>query len=247
MRARSIAEAFALGAAVCAGAAALAPIVFSNHPWPTAARDALDAQGYGETGAENLVSALYLGYRAYDTIGETVVLLAALAGAMAIISAKQDTEPPAETQPRRGAATRTELLDAVSGKLAPIVLLFGAYVMLNGHLSPGGGFQGGVILASGIAFIAIGRREGGLGAIAPRRRAFDPATLGAVEAVAFAVLIALAVAGAFGGGGITGNPIGSDGSLPRVTYIVGMNIAIGLKVGSGIALLCILLLRTADR
>jgi len=250
MRAGSIAGALALGAAVCAGTAALAPIVFSAHQWPTAARDALDAQGYGETGAENLVSSIYLGYRAYDTIGETVVLLAALAGAMAIISAKQAPEPsgpPSEPRPQRRAANRTELIDAVSGKLAPIVLLFGAYVMLNGHLSPGGGFQGGVILASGIAFIAIGRREGGLGAIAPRRRAFDPATLGAVEAVAFAVLIALAVAGAFGGGGITGNPIGSDGNLPRVTYIVGMNIAIGLKVGSGIALLCILLLRTAGR
>lgn len=245
MKALPLLAQLAVCASVAAAAAAIAPIVFSERPWPTAARNALDERGYGETGAENLVSALYLGYRAFDTIGETIVLLAALAGATAVIS--KMPERPAEAEPIARPADRTELIDAVSGKLAPIVLLFGAYVMLNGHLSPGGGFQGGVVLASGIAFIAIGRREGGLGAITPNRRAFDAATLGAVEAGAFAAIVVLAAAGTFGGGGFTGNPIAGGGAVPRVVFIVCMNIVIGLKVGSGIALLCVLLLRTASR
>lgn len=235
----------AAAVAVAACAAVLYPIVFLDHPWPVLARDLLDSLGHAETGAENLVSALYLGYRAYDTIGETIVLLAALTGTAALIAAKPTEE--AESASSRRSTRRTEIIDAVSSKLAPIVLLFGAYVMLHGHLSPGGGFQGGVVLASGVVFIAIGRREGGLGGIDPRRRAFDTATLGAVEAAAFLLLLLLAVAGILGGGGFTANPVASGGTLPPVVFVIGMNIAIGLKVGSGIALLCLLLLRTVAR
>lgn len=237
----------AAAAAILFCAAVLYPIVFSAHPWPTASRDLLDASGHRDTGAENLVSALYLGYRAYDTIGETIVLLAALAGASAIIAARPTREEPSAPSGSRRAAQRTEIIDMVSSKLAPVVLLFGAYVMLHGHLSPGGGFQGGVVLASGIVFIAIGRREGGIGGIDPRRRAFGPETFSAVEVFAFAAILLLAFAGTFGGGGFTGNPLPAAGWLPPVSFIVAMNIAIGLKVGSGIALLCVLLLRTVAR
>lgn len=235
----------AAGIAVAACAAILSPIVFSSQPWPRVARDFLDAEGYLQTGAENLVSALYLGYRAYDTIGETIVLLAALTGAIALISAAAPAAPTPASVPGKGRTVRTEIIDTVTGKLAPIVLLFGCYVMINGHLSPGGGFQGGVVLASGVAFIAIGRREGGLGGIDPRRRAFGPGVLVAVEAFALIALLALAWAGIFGGGGFTGNPLPAGGPLPQVYFIVAMNIAIGLKVGAGIAVLCALLLRTA--
>ncbi len=247
MSSRAVLKAVAAALAIGSCAAVLYPIVFSAHPWPSSVRDLLDSSGYRDTGAENLVSALYLGYRAYDTIGETIVLLAALAGTAAIISAKPAREEPAPRSGRRSSVPRTEIIDTVSGKLAPVVLLFGAYVMLYGHLSPGGGFQGGVVLASGIVFIAIGRREGGIGGIDPRRRAFDPSTLAAAEAVAFAALLALSFAGNFGGGGFTGNPLPAGGLLPPVSFIVAMNIAIGLKVGSGIALLCVLLLRTVAR
>ena len=176
---RRRASSIALGAVVCAlGLFVLVPVIVPDRPWPTAARDLLAARGFDDTGAGNLVSAIYLGYRAYDTLGETVVLLAALAGAVALTGAAaakhEETDPtismtrtPADQdmgrQPRR--PPRTEIIDVVAGKLAPIVLVFGCYVMLYGHVSPGGGFQGGVVLASGIVFIAIGKRSGGIGRI----------------------------------------------------------------------------------
>jgi hypothetical protein len=43
------------------------------------------ARGRDETGAENLVTAIYLGYRAFDTFGETVVLLLAVSGVLFLV------------------------------------------------------------------------------------------------------------------------------------------------------------------
>lgn len=43
------------------------------------------AHGYDETRAENLVTAIYLGYRAFDTFGETVVLLLAVSGVLLLV------------------------------------------------------------------------------------------------------------------------------------------------------------------
>ncbi len=48
--------------------------------WPSEIRDRIVSRGYEDTGAPNLVSAIYLGYRAIDTLGETIVLLLAVTG-----------------------------------------------------------------------------------------------------------------------------------------------------------------------
>tara|TARA_B100000614_G_scaffold258783_1_gene281959 strand:- start:945 stop:1190 length:246 start_codon:yes stop_codon:yes gene_type:complete len=48
-------------------------------------RDTVVANGVHDTGAVNLVTAIYLGYRAYDTLGETIVLLLAVSGVMVLV------------------------------------------------------------------------------------------------------------------------------------------------------------------
>ena len=55
---------------------------------PEMLRDLIQARGYEDTGARNLVSAVYLGYRAFDTFGETVVLLCAVSGSVFLLSEK---------------------------------------------------------------------------------------------------------------------------------------------------------------
>lgn len=42
----------------------------------------------------------------------------------------------------------SELLSISLGVLFPVVIIFGIYIILGGHVSPGGGFQGGAILSS---------------------------------------------------------------------------------------------------
>lgn len=56
---------------------------------PAAIRDYCVERGIPETGAPNLVSAIYLGWRAYDTLGETIVLLLAVTGALFLLGGKE--------------------------------------------------------------------------------------------------------------------------------------------------------------
>ena len=56
-----------------------------EHPEATPIREYLIAHGETETGAPNLVTAIYLGYRAFDTLGETIVLLLAVSGVMVFV------------------------------------------------------------------------------------------------------------------------------------------------------------------
>lgn len=229
----------ALFATALAASVAL-PLAIPDSRWPTIARDYLAERGFAETGAGNLVSAVYLGYRAFDTLGETLVLLSALAAAVALVHTERRSDSGAGGTESASAPgfRRTEIIDLTAGKLAPVVLLFGFYVMLYGHLSPGGGFQGGAVIASGIVFIALGRREGGLGRIDPRRRYFSHDSLALAEAFAFAAIMALVVSGATAGSLFLANPLeGSD--AVQVAFIIAFNAAIGLKVGSGFALVCL--------
>ncbi|MDL2228832.1 hypothetical protein LJC14_01120 [Treponema sp. OttesenSCG-928-L16] len=234
-------------------AAVLAPMLVPGCPWPEAVRDMLSRRGYEETGAPNLVASIYLGYRAFDTLGETVVLLAALAAAMGLIKESRSGSSSGSTsdilQGNAASAEKevrqqhhTDIIDVTAGKLAPIVLLFGWYVMFYGHQSPGGGFQGGVVLASGIVFIALGRREGGAGRLDERKTKLGPLTLNWLEVIAFAMILALCFAGLFTGVSLLENPIAPASSVPAVAYIVAFNAAIGLKVGSGIALICLMVM-----
>lgn len=236
-------------AAASLALAVLAPVVMSDVDWPTAARDTIAADGYAATGATNLVSAIYLGYRAFDTLGETIVLLVALAGSVALVAStpgRPDLDRDGGPADPRGPG-HTDIINVIAGKLAPIVLLFGTYVMLYGHTSPGGGFQGGVVLASGVIFIAIGRRAGGIGRISPSITAFGPRTLSVIEAIAFATVLALSFPGS--GAALAGLIEATGASagvaakgVAAVGPIIALNIGIGLKVGSGVALLCVMML-----
>lgn len=65
-------------------AAVLVPLAYMPEA-PTTLRDYCVERGVSETGAPNLVSAIYLGWRAYDTLGETIVLLLAVTGALYLL------------------------------------------------------------------------------------------------------------------------------------------------------------------
>ncbi|MCA1950312.1 MAG: hypothetical protein LDL24_07055 [Treponema sp.] len=219
----------------------LGPMIIPDEAWPEVNRNFLAVRGLDDTGANNLVSAIYLGYRAYDTIGETIVLLAAVAGALYLITSPSAQEPADITTldsiEKKKHATRTNVISMTTGKLAPVVMLFGWYVMFFGHQSPGGGFQGGVVLASGLLFIALGREKRQVASIITKDslRAIE---VGSLFAILFMVFIPL-LFGSF----VLENPFASaDITIPKVLYIIGFNVAIGLKVGSGLALLGLLMM-----
>ena len=218
-------------------AVVVAVVIISDHSWPEEARDYLFAHALDDTGARNTVSSIYLGYRAMDTLGETLVLLVAITGTMSIlINLGKDTVDEDAVQfslapeKRPKNALRTHLLEVVSSKLGPIVLLFGFYVMLYGHISPGGGFQGGVIVASSIVFLALGTEV--------KSKLTNTVVLSRIEAISFLALILASISGVFFETGFFGNPIKPETDL-SANFIILLNIIIGLKVGTSISTMCI--------
>ena len=105
-------------------------------------------QGIEETGAINFVAGMILDYRAFDTFGESNVLFMAVIGVLMLLQKDKKNISEAEEQENR----EDDVFDGQDSKLilkkgakclAPMVILYGIYVVLNGHLSPGGGFSGG--------------------------------------------------------------------------------------------------------
>ncbi|MFW5683389.1 MAG: MnhB domain-containing protein [Spirochaetota bacterium] len=136
---------------------------------------------------------------------------------------------------------KTDILDVASRKLAPYMFLFGFYLVSYGDVSPGGGFQGGVVIASGIILIAMAK--GADAAIGY----FPTTTLALSEAITFALLIAAGIGGALIGAGFLADfLVGLDTPLLRTPFIFVLNVLIGVKVAAGVSLICLYLFGEAE-
>ena len=106
--------------------------------------------GPRETGALNAVTAMILHYRAFDTLGESCVLFVSSVCVFILLRldgiASNDT---IEAIDRHHEPTDDPILNKTFLFLIPAVFMFGIYVIMNGHLSPGGGFSGGAIIGAG--------------------------------------------------------------------------------------------------
>ncbi len=109
--------------------------------------------GLQETGAVNIVTGMILDYRAFDTFGESNVLFISTVTVLILLhNKKKEKKTSDETGMRAGGSIYEEnlILQKIAGILVPIIVIFGVYVILNGHLSPGGGFSGGAIIGAGL-------------------------------------------------------------------------------------------------
>lgn len=102
-----------------------------------------------DTNATNVVAGIILDYRAFDTFGESTVLFAA-ACAVIILLMDDDKKKKAPRACRAECPPQGRILARVSALVVPMLLLYGIYVILNGHISPGGGFSGGTIIGAGL-------------------------------------------------------------------------------------------------
>jgi multicomponent Na+:H+ antiporter subunit B len=134
---------------------------------------------------------------------------------------------------------KTDILDVVARKLAPFILLFGCYLITYGHLSPGGGFQGGVVLASGIILLLLSKGVMSVQEIFPMR------AINLVEALGFLGFLSIGIIGFLLHGHFLDNifPVGTIDEVPHAGFIFLLNLIIGLKVGAGMTLLCYYLLK----
>ena len=187
-------------------------------------------QGLQETGAVNIVAGMILDYRAFDTLGESHVLFIAACAVMILLRLPEEADSRerllAEADDRAYEPKHDIILQRVAGILVPIILLFGVYVLFNGHLGPGGGFPGGAVIGAGLILYlnAYG--------FAATERFFTIRTFRAVSFCALA-FYALAKAYSFFCGANhldSGIGLGTPGAIFSSGLILYLNIAVGMVV-----------------
>ena len=123
--------------------------------------------------------------------------------------------------------------------VVPLALVYICYIITHGHLSPGGGFQGGVLVAAVIALIALGYGC----AAAMKSVSFELVHDG--EGMASVIYVALALMGVACGAQFCQNVLyrmGNVGDLYSSGTILWMNLAVGVKVFTGISSVSLLML-----
>jgi multicomponent Na+:H+ antiporter subunit B len=219
----------------CAGPGLLAVLLIGLHGLP-AFGDFHGAYGLlvdriepGKRHATDIVTALNFDLRAFDTLGEEFILFASVSGVALLLRHLRDEDDGA--QPRRsladhrfaGASDATRVLSLI---LIPLLVSLGVYLALHGALTPGGGFQAGVVLAAGPLAILLAGRYLALKRVAPRW-ALD--VLDAAGATAYALI---------GLGGLVFAsvylenflPLGTSGHLLSAGMMPLNSIAVGLEV-----------------
>ncbi len=170
----------------------------------------------------NVVTAIVVNFRGFDTLGEVTVLFLAAAGIGSILYRRRSVHTG--LNPKRTSTEASSIVQAGAKVLFPLILLLGAYVFVHGHLTPGGGFQGGAIIATGFL----------LKLISYRKFSVKHSTVTWVESLAGIVFVVLGLLGIVYGGTFLENflPAGELNSLISGGVIGIIYVAVGFKVGS---------------
>ena len=175
-------------------------------------------KGPDETGAANLVTAVVVTYRGLDTLGEVTILFLTAA----IIGLLLRTEKGSRIVPVRASS---EFLITAAKVLIPMITLIGVYIFINGHLTPGGGFQGGAVLASTFILLLISISQ----------RKIGHRLLQITEAISGFSFVLIGILGIILATGFLDNhilPMGKFGTLLSAGAIPVIYSLIGLKVGA---------------
>ena len=104
-----------------------------------------------EVGLPNMVTSVLASYRGFDTLGETVVVFAAMIGVLSLLGVVRREN---EHDPESGLVSH-RVLHVVAKLIIPLIILFALYVQFHGDFGPGGGFQAGVIGAAAFILYAL--------------------------------------------------------------------------------------------
>jgi multicomponent Na+:H+ antiporter subunit B len=183
----------------------------------------------------NAVTGVTFDLRGFDTLGEELILFVAALGATVLLRAQrteESVERAAEAEERRGPET-SAALRALGAVLVGPVLLLGIYVVVHGALTPGGGFQGGVILAGALLLVYAA------GQVAAVQRVRPVSVVEVADAVGAASYTLIAVAGIVFGVAAMDNvlPFGTAGSLLSGGIVPVLSVAVGVEVTAAVTLI----------
>jgi len=215
-----------LGAVLVVAVTGLEP--FGHYPGPYG--DVLAKVVPDERHTGQLVAATVFDYRGFDTLGEEMILFAAVCGCAALLRVLRTEQEEGDGAPARPVPSFAAR--ALGAALVGPVIVLAAYVVAHGHLTPGGGFSGGVV-AAGALLLAYAGGQG-----LRLRRVRSTTLLEGTEALGAAGFLALALAGLIAAGTLLKNflALGTSGMLLSAGTIPVGNVAVGLEVAGAVAL-----------
>jgi multicomponent Na+:H+ antiporter subunit B len=171
----------------------------------------------------NVVTALVFDYRGFDTLGEEFILFAAVLGIVLLLRVKGR-----DRQPSAGDDVRVTLVRSVGVLAVGICVLVGLWIVAFGFITPGGGFQGGVAIASGafLLYLATSYRDWRRFA---REEVLDP-----LEALGAGGYVIVGLAALISGMPFLANMLdpGATGTLTSGGSAMFVNWAVGLEVSA---------------
>jgi len=193
----------------------------------------LNKVGVAQTHATNLVAAVAFDYRGFDTLGEEFILFAAVVGVAILLRAHRDEAATddakeKEDEGRNVPHTSDPVRVLGLGLIGPTVLL-GLYVVVHGHLTPGGGFSGGVVLATAALLVYLA------GEYVALRRVSPESLTELAESAGAGSYAVIGVFGLLAGQAFLTNvlPLGTTGHLNSSGTILLINLAVGVEVAGG--------------
>lgn len=196
----------------------------SHHPYRDAAVPAAVSHH-----TANVVASINFDQRGIDTLGEELIFFGSVLAVAALLRPAENEElrhEPGSTVPLQSTRLFGYLLLAVG-------LIVGADIVVHGTVTPGGGFQGGIMLATALHLLYVAGRYRSLEQLRPMPL-FEN-----TEAAGVAAFVALGFAGI----GVTGQflanivPFGQFGQAVSAGTVFILNVAVGLAVGAGGVLL----------
>jgi multicomponent Na+:H+ antiporter subunit B len=177
-----------------------------------------------QIGIPNMVASVLASYRGYDTLGEVVVVFAAVIGVISLLGLRRR---PAGVESRPGTHEKHEVLKVVAKMVVPVIMLFALYVQFHGEYSPGGGFQAGVIFAASIILYAL------VFGLEAARRVIPPRVLNWLPAAGVLIFGGVGLLTmALGGNYLDYNVLGADPPTAQQRGIIMIEIGVGVTVAS---------------
>jgi len=180
-----------------------------------------------ERKATSVIAVTTFDFRGFDTLGEEFILFAAAVGVLVLLRLQRgEEEVPAEPRAPREPVAQSLSLRSVATALVGPVLVLGIYIVVHGALTPGGGFQGGVVLMSSFLLVYLAGAHLHLG------RSRPIAAMEVAEAIGAAGFVLIGVGGLVLAGAFMENFLaaGTKGSLLSGGDVPLFNIAVGLEV-----------------
>lgn len=197
--------------------------------------DVINAATVPERHITDAVTAVNFDFRGFDTLGEEFIMFVSVLGVAVLLRqhpGEKKGRPRDQARNRRLPPPSDAVRTFTAGIVGPLVVL-GIYIVTHGQLTPGGGFQGGVVLATAPLMIYLAGSSSKFKRVAPHN------VVEFAEGVGAGGYALVGLAGLIAGAPFLTNvlPLGKTGDVFSGGTVLWIDLAVGLEVSAGFLVL----------